>query len=197
MRLQKRSLLLFLLLFGFVLFIFYFPGTKNQQHTDPKIPQVSPTLSQTVVSITGQCHAKQINPSDLQAFLPDPSCTPGVVDPAVTQDNLATTICHTGYTQTVRPPVSYTQKLKKEQIAAYGYSDTKLQDYEEDHLISLELGGSPTDPKNLWPEPHASFNEKDKVENYLHAQVCKGTKTLREAQNEISTNWYAAFKSDL
>jgi hypothetical protein len=26
--------------------------------------------------------------------------------------------------------------------------------YEEDHLISLEDGGDPTDPRNLFPEPY-------------------------------------------
>ena len=29
-----------------------------------------------------------------------------------------------------------------------------MSDYQEDHLISLELGGNPTDPRNLWPEPY-------------------------------------------
>jgi len=51
------------------------------------------------------------------------------------------------------PPENYTHELKIEQIREYGYSDINLRDYEEDHLIPLELGGNPTDPKNLWPEP--------------------------------------------
>lgn len=94
-------------------------------------------------------------------------------------------------------------QLKVQQIAAYTYADTKLSDYEEDHLISLELGGSPTSPANLWPEPHAgtygSF-QKDKVENYLHAQVCAGKLSLASAQQEIATNWvkvYTSYASEL
>jgi hypothetical protein len=76
----------------------------------------------------------------------------------------------------------------------YGFTDA-VTAHEEDHLISLELGGSPTDPANLWAEPHASPNEKDKVENYLHALVCSNVITLAVAQREISTNWYQVFLS--
>jgi hypothetical protein len=75
--------------------------------------------------------------------------------------------------------------------------DTNPRDYEEDHLIPLELGGNPTDPKNLWPEPYeASIPDggarfKDKVESYLHKQVCEGSLNLEEAQREIATDWYS------
>jgi hypothetical protein len=127
--------------------------------------------------------------------LPDPACTPGVADPRVTQDNLHSTICVSGYTSTVRPPSSYTDGLKRQQIKAYGYNDTKLADYEEDHLVPLELGGSPTDPKNLWPEPRTGnfpASKKDGVENSLHAKVCAGLVTLAAAQAAIATNWESA-----
>lgn len=124
--------------------------------------------------------------------LPDPKCTPGVADPDVTQENIHQTICVKGYTTKVRPPVAYTNKLKIEQISEYGYSDTNPKHYEEDHLISLELGGSPTDPDNLWPEPGASPNAKDKIENLCNKKVCEELITLAEAQKEISTNWPTA-----
>ena len=124
--------------------------------------------------------------------LPDSSCTPGAIDPRVTQDNIYQTICVKGYTQTVRPPVSYTNKLKMQQIKVYRYTDKNPRNYEEDHLISLELGGNPTDPKNLWPEPGASPNPKDKIENLCHEKVCSGQITLERAQQEIATNWPAA-----
>jgi hypothetical protein len=68
-----------------------------------------------------------------------------------------------------------------------------MKDYEEDHFISLELGGSPKDPKNLWPEPHPSYNEKDKVENYLNSKVCSGELSLAQAQQEIVKNWYSLY----
>jgi hypothetical protein len=181
---------------GFLLLAFlYF---SNLQPAPQKI-SVSPTAIPTTTvlgtaSSLSKCHAVQVDASDPQAFLPDPLCTPGEVDPSVTQDNLFITICHAGYTQTVRPPVSYTNALKKQQITDYGYIDTSMKDYEEDHFISLELGGSPKDPKNLWPEPHPSFNEKDKVENYLHSQVCSGNLSLAQVQAEITKNWYAIYQ---
>lgn len=160
----------------------------------PSVPSPIPTNSVLGTSAkASECHAAQVDVADTQAFLPDPNCTPGVIDTAVTQDNLFTTICHAGYTQTVRPPVSYTNALKKQQIAVYGFADTNMKDYEEDHFISLELGGSPSDPKNLWPEPHPSYNEKDKVENYLNEKVCSGELTLAKAQQEITKNWYEIY----
>src|SRR5436190_23881636 len=80
-----------------------------------------------------------------QAYLPlpDPSCQPGTYNPDVTQSTIDTTICVSGWTATVRPPSSYTTALKVKQIAEYGYSDTSTADYEEDHLVPLELGGAP------------------------------------------------------
>jgi hypothetical protein len=93
--------------------------------------------------------------------------------------------------------------LKVQQIREYGYTDTIPRDYEEDHLIPLELGGSPTDPRNLWPEPFESSipdggaRFKDKVENYLHLQVCNGSLTLGEAQKEITEDWYRVYTTSL
>src|SRR5262249_10317692 len=79
--------------------------------------------------------------------------TPGVLNPAVTQAAIASTICRRGWTATVRPPTSYTSALKLRQMALYGETGPPSR-YQEDHLISLELGGDPTDPRNLWPEPY-------------------------------------------
>jgi hypothetical protein len=95
----------------------------------------------------------------------DPMCTPGAVRTTSVDD-----FCHGGSTKQLRPPSSYTTKLKREQLVEYGYADSNPADYEEDHLISLEIGGDGSDPKNLWPEPHAGkYNSfiKDKVENWL------------------------------
>jgi hypothetical protein len=127
--------------------------------------------------------------------LPDPFCTPGVADPRVTQANILATICVSGYTTKVRPPTSYTDVLKAEQIKAYGFTDTNLADYEEDHLIPLEVGGHPTDPMNLWPEPRSGSypaTQKDGVENSLHNKVCTGLMTLVAAQSAIARNWKSA-----
>ncbi|MGH7203176.1 MAG: hypothetical protein ACREHC_01890 [Candidatus Levyibacteriota bacterium] len=187
-------ILILLLLVVFLCLLFL---SQKQKQNPPLQSTVTPTQSQTPLAVNGnaQCHARFINPSDPQAALPDPNCTPGAVNPDVNESDLDQTICHPGYSQTIRPPSSYTNKLKKAQIAAYGYTDGSTKKYEEDHFISLELGGSPTDPKNLWPEPHGSPNEKDKVENYLHKEICNRTITLQEAQQEITTNWYTIYQS--
>jgi hypothetical protein len=59
-------------------------------------------------------------------------------------------------------------------------------DGQEDHLISLELGGHPTDPRNLWPEPRPHAEEVDRIENELNGKVCSGELTLAEAQRRES-----------
>ena len=119
------------------------------------------------------------------ALLADPVRTPGVVSPDVTQANIRVTVCRHGWTRTVRPPVAYTNALKRRQMRAYHVRGSP-SDYQEDHLISLELGGHPTDPRNLWPEPYPRAAHVDQVENELNAKVCAGALTLVQAQDEES-----------
>lgn len=133
---------------------------------------------------------------------PQPDRTPGAINPAVMQANIHSTICVPGWTRTVRPPESYTEKLKRNQIEEFGYVDGRLSDYEEDHLIPLELGGAPTDPRNLWPEPRRPFGamgsaDKDRLENELHWLVCHGRLPLATAQRAIETDWEAAYSQYL
>ncbi|WP_255637963.1 hypothetical protein [Amycolatopsis sp. DSM 110486] len=155
--------------------------------------------------------------------LPYSSCTPGTYNPDVTQSNIHSTICVSGWTATVRPPTSYTNPLKVQGIA----------DYEEDHMVPLELGGAPRDPKNLWPEPYSgtqaahtkdgtetkssgpggvnssdvagqvvadasatftgSSSDKDRLETKLKVLVCSGQVLLATAQQAITTDWVAAY----
>jgi hypothetical protein len=140
---------------------------------------------------TSDCHYRQAA-NGSPAILPDPACTPGVTDPRVTQDNITQTICVSGYTARVRPTASFTTALKRQQLVAYGHPGDLLSGYEEDHLISLELGGAPSDAANLWPEPQASPNPKDTIENHLHSLVCSGRLPLAEAQHRIATDWSTA-----
>lgn len=133
------------------------------------------------------------------AWLPDPDITPGVTNPAVTQDTIHQTICVSGWTATVRPPLSVTNKLKAQQIAEYGYTDTNLKHYEEDHWCGIEDGCSPTDPKNLWPMPYAGpcgARTKDKLETRIKRLICAGTITLEEGRAAfLDTNdWTIAYR---
>lgn len=155
-------------------------------------PTPSPTtvgISSIAVPPAGSCHAR--NDTSVTTVLQDPSCTPGSLNPAVTQATIKTTICQSGYTATIRPPVSVTDPLKLRLMASYSYHDSPSR-YELDHLISLELGGAPLDAKNLWPELGSSPNPKDKVENTLHSMVCSGKIALADAQHRISTDWTTA-----
>lgn len=147
------------------------------------------------VAVVAPCHESD--------GLPDLVCTPGAVSADVNQGSLESTICSSGYTthgvradgRPVRPPTSYTDQLKKSGIASYGYTDTTLGDYEEDHLIPLELGGDGWNPYNLWPEPRNGAHgaaEKDQVENELHRLVCSGRVSLGAAQRAIAVNWETA-----
>jgi hypothetical protein len=141
----------------------------------------------------GSCHA-------IRAGLysrPDRGCTPGTVNPAVTQTTIGTTICRAGWTSTVRPPASITQPEKFASMAAYGLRGS-ARDYEYDHLVPLELGGAVNDPRNLWPEPDYATsgfyrNPKDHLENALRRMVCRGRLTLAQAQRRIASNWVTAY----
>lgn len=126
--------------------------------------------------------------------------TPGALNLTVTQANISTTVCKAGWTATIRPTVTFTNKLKDEQLKTTYKSYVAIwgpnaSAYEEDHLISLQLGGAPSDPKNLWPEPYAGIGarKKDVTETALKRLVCAGTLTLKDAQKAI-LDWPSAYK---
>jgi len=129
--------------------------------------------------------------------LPDPVCTPGATNPQVTQEDIGSTICRSGWTATVRPPESITGPEKAGSAAAYGYIGS-FTTGEYDHLIPLEIGGDPNAPANLWLEPNdrpgatSSANSKDSLERALNRQVCSGGLTLAAAQQAIASDWVAA-----
>jgi hypothetical protein len=121
---------------------------------------------------------------------PDPRCTPGALNPQVTQATIRRTICKSGWTSTVRPPEAITEQEKFKSMASYGDHGSAGR-YEYDHFVPLELGGAANDRRNLWPEPGASPNPKDAVEDQLNSEVCDGKITLARAQHLIVTNWVA------
>lgn len=124
--------------------------------------------------------------------LPDPRCTPGSIDPAVTQADIRSTVCKKGWTTTVRPPESQTERFKY-RVAYQAYGTPSSERTELDHLVPLELGGS-NDATNLWPESPPTPNPKDKVEDVLNAAVCSGRVSLTAAQDAIASDWLTAEK---
>ena len=166
---------------------------------DPGFPgglgTVSPGVSRAGCAASVGAAVLAAKGSQAYLPLPDPACTPGVLNPDVTQGTIDQTICVSGWTSTIRPPTSYTNPLKQQGIVDYGYADTNMSDYEEDHFLPLELGGAPRDPKNLWPEPHYGTNtadDKDTVENAVKRAVCAGNATLNDARQAMLTNWTTA-----
>ncbi|MDX6580020.1 MAG: hypothetical protein QOJ47_1569 [Gaiellales bacterium] len=123
--------------------------------------------------------------SQVQAVRASWTLTPGVLNPDVSQGTISTTICRRGWTRTIRPPVVYTNDLKRRGLRAYGLRGPPSA-FQEDHLISLELGGHPTDPRNLWPEPYPRASAVDRQENELNAKVCSGKLPLAQAQRRES-----------
>lgn len=142
-------------------------------------------LVASALLLLGVAYFKPSGTASKGPYAADLARTPGVVNPDVTQANIAATICKHGWTRTIRPPTSYTNALKAKQLREYGVGGS-MSDYQEDHLISLELGGHPTDARNLWPEPYPRASEMDTIENELNAKVCSGELTLDEAQRRES-----------
>jgi hypothetical protein len=118
---------------------------------------------------------------------PDHALTPGATVHVTLKQ-----VCTPGYSKTVRNvPVSEKHAV----FARYGI--TPSGDYEIDHLISLELGGSNA-VENLWPESYLTqplnARVKDKTENRLHWLVCHAGLPLADAQHAIAGDWPAAYK---
>ena len=191
------------------------------------------------LAVVPPAQVRRIGPTDIY---PDPAMTPGAANPHVTQQNIGDTICNRDWsTKLIRPPAQYTSKLKRKQLREYGdtlhqaraqlinpntgkvdttrcvpHSDS-MACYEEDHLIPLEDGGNPTDPRNLWPEPYNTTvggtimgaHQKDVVEAFVHDEICNGIPyskknsyipattsiTLRRGQEILAGDWYACYVS--
>lgn len=159
----------------------------------PAIPSITPTPASVVIA----SNSAQLQPTELPivytvhrgvaSLYPNGSLTPGAILPVTKQQ-----VCQPDYTSSVR---DVTDTTKNEVFAEYGITYHPAGAYEIDHFVSLELGGS-NDITNLWPEPALpvpGFHQKDLVEDYLHKQVCSGRITLQQAQQEISTDWYAVY----
>jgi hypothetical protein len=144
----------------------------------------------------GSCHYRY----EHREPLPDPNCTPGALNPKVTQATIGRTICRKGgYTSGIRPSTSVTGKEKRLNAKSYSFTGS-MGDAEYDHLISLQLGGDPNDARNVWVEPadpghkrgSGVNNLKDPVETKLHTAVCARKVTLAAAQKAIAADWTTA-----
>lgn len=133
---------------------------------------------------------------------------PGVVY-SPTSTNVSGTLCNKEWsTSSIRPSTSYTGPLKLKKLADYNKQFAKsytLAEGELDHVISIELGGDPTNPDNLDFEPYNTMvdgkqmgaHQKDAVENLLHREVCAGTISLSTAQDDVVNHWMDVYNNQI
>jgi hypothetical protein len=159
------------------------PPASLSRASSPAVMRAAHDPGHVTGMIHGPCHARD------GGRLPDPRCTPGGYDPAVTK----AVICAPGFTTAAyRPPASETDRFKYGvAYPAYGLARIPGVPSELDHLVPLELGGA-NDASNLWPEPGRIPNPKDAVEGRLHREVCAGKISLRAAQQAIAADWETA-----
>jgi hypothetical protein len=125
--------------------------------------------------------------------LPDQRCTPGAVRVGIS----LSVICRYGYTRSIRAPESYTEPLKLRQMRAYGLLGP-ARDYEEDHLVPLSIGGAPSDPANLWPQPRNGPNnaeQKDQLETWVARIACGHRLALARLQRDMAEDWTALYRA--
>jgi Putative zinc-finger len=121
--------------------------------------------------------------------IPDRRLTPGAARAVTIRD-----VCSMAHEDVVREvPAS----MRREIFREYEIVNAHAEDYEIDYLIAPGLGGT-EDIHNLWPEPYTSTtwnaHVKDALEEQLHQMVCAGKVDLSTAQNDIATDWIAAYK---
>ena len=141
---------------------------------EPPTTVTQATTQSTSVTQTSATTVITPGPGQPSVILPDKKRTPGALNPRVRQSTIKKTICKSGWTKTIRPPVAFTNALKIKQMVLY--EETGLpSEYEEDHFIPLELGGAPRNPKNLWPEPRSQSKLSDPLENSSSGRSAKAS----------------------
>jgi hypothetical protein len=165
------------------------PSTSFGVQESRGVPTVLVLVLAAIVAVVLLWHVLHRGRSGPVIYAARPALTPGVLNPDVTQETIRRTICSHGWTRTVRPPSSFTSTLKLVQMREYGFTGGPA-DYQEDHFISLELGGAPDDPKNLWPERRPRAEHVDTIENDLNDRVCSGEISLADGQRrEAELKW--------
>ncbi|MEI7889430.1 MAG: HNH endonuclease [Actinomycetes bacterium] len=122
--------------------------------------------------------------------LPDPQCTPGAVFSGATKSMM----CVRGYSSKVRNVTAATKRLV---YASYGIRNHHRGQYEVDHLVPLEGGGSNV-VANLFPQPASptpGFHQKDKLENEMRSRICYRHANIRATQRSMARNWIGLYRS--
>lgn len=128
--------------------------------------------------------------------LPDEQRTPGSFDPAITQDNIATTICNPKFISARTPPPSWTAAMTR-RMAAVLFPDQNPDNLALDQLVPIALGGAPQDLRNLWLQSwagEANGEKKNGLETLLNRMVCSGQLKLAAAQQAVAVNWIDTYR---
>ncbi len=191
MRRKRNTPLTTILLFILAVIAYFFfrsPGATSSTTPTPPSAVNPPATAGANGAAPQWGHQSKTSGCKVNGGLQDKACTPGDIFPNVTTAQ----ICKSGYSSSVR---NVPESEKNQVYAEYGITSHGSGQYEVDHLVSLELGGS-NDISNLWPQaasPTPGFHQKDSLENYLHDQVCSGAISLADAQKEIATDWLAVY----
>lgn len=108
----------------------------------------------------------------------------GAINPDVSQETIKQTVCVKGWTSTVRPPVSYTNSIKRKLLP----KGKTVRDYELDHIVPLALGGHPSSKDNLMLQPwegKCGAHTKDAEEFSYYRAVCRGEISLADARKHF------------
>lgn len=148
------------------------------------IPTPTIVQGQLIVEVS----SKSVHVGTVSMY-PNSELTPGKTNPILTQE----LICSKGFR--TGPYRKVTKAEKKQVFIRYGIPWENRGQYEVDHFISLELGGS-NDIENLWPqayEPIPGARQKDVTEDYLHKEMCGGKITQQQAQQAVLKDWYLIY----
>jgi hypothetical protein len=143
------------------------------------------------VMAAGYTHRNGVSALSLApGSLPNAALTPGAVVRAG-----VTTICRTGYSRSVRPTGETWYQLKRAAFLRYGYPRL-ISGLVGDHLVPIEIGGAPTDLRNIWPEALNDALKKDVVEDAARIAVCFHGYPLQQMQVRIAHDWRTAIPSN-
>jgi hypothetical protein len=114
----------------------------------------------------------------------------GAIDPAITPVAIERTICVHNWTATIRPPASYSLKVKRRLLPP----GSSTRGWVLDHVVPLSLGGKPRDVRNLQLQTPAESHRKDRLEDKLHRMVCRHQITLEAAQAAFLNGWETSYR---
>jgi hypothetical protein len=166
--------------------------TAPALHIDPRASE--PLAPVAADHAPGSCHVRYAANG---MGLPDPTCSPGAINPTLTIDVLLNPAFRTGM---VRDKLT-SAAAKRRVYVWYGISKPRgntgpNQICELDHVVDLASGGADS-LENIWPEcgdPNApvgerEFKTKDRFAEHDVMRLIKGGADLADTQRLIAADW--------